>query len=255
MCVVAYASLDFVLSAARYTQGDGVTRTYAVIDTEDGTYTGPLKKSVYEGTGAYEYKIGSEEGKGKPPRGIYVGAFIVYVLICIEKMKGRMAMGRSNKASSMEIRGAAFPIGPAFLVLGIMFVELLIIFMDHPISKGATGHGGLTRTYAVVDSDNGTYFGPLVQGRYKGTGTYVFKTSQSDENKGTPLLRGTYVGQFDDTANGEGVASFEYGRTYRGTFKDGKLISGTYVDEDGKVQQGNFSKPLEATNIFRIPMR
>lgn len=74
-CAVAYASLDFLLSPARYTQDGGVTRTYAVIDTEDGTYTGPLKNGVYDGTGAYAYKIGSEDGKGKPARGIYVGAF------------------------------------------------------------------------------------------------------------------------------------------------------------------------------------
>lgn len=130
-------------------------------------------------------------------------------------------------------------IGCFVCVIGIFFFTFAMLsYYTSP--NRLTAKGAITQNFAVVESEGGTYYGPLNNALYLGEGAfrhldgsvYEGDFSNSKRNgKGTlTWINGDkFTGTWTNDQMTEGTYTFADGRTYTGTFKDNKWDKGTFT--------------------------
>lgn len=99
----------------------------------------------------------------------------------------------------------------------------------------------ISQKFAVVESEGGTYWGPLIDGCYQGNGEFHH------------LDGGVYEGEYTNSKReGNGTFHFENGDTYSGTWKDDQMQEGTYTFADGRVFKGTFQDNKFLAGTFSL---
>ncbi|WP_302610395.1 hypothetical protein [uncultured Mitsuokella sp.] len=126
--------------------------------------------------------------------------------------------------------------GAALLVFALVFSFLYSMAAPTHFSQK-----DIPQSYAVVESEDGTYFGPLLDMCYEGTGEFRH------------LDGGIYDGEFSKSKrSGTGTFHFANGDTYSGTWADDQMVEGTYTFADGRTYQGKFSDGKFSSGTFTL---
>lgn len=120
-------------------------------------------------------------------------------------------------------------------ILSIFAVIICFFTMSYIVSNFAspnkfTSVGNIPQTYTILESEGGTYFGPVIDYIYSGTGEFQY------------LNGGTYEGEFGNSKReGTGTFTWDNGDVFTGEWAADNMIRGTYTFADGRVYSGTFS--------------
>lgn len=131
-------------------------------------------------------------------------------------------------------------------LLSIMALVICFFTMSYIVSSYASPNkfsqsGKIPQTYTVLESEGGTYFGPVIDYIYSGTGEFQY------------LAGGVYEGEFGDSEReGTGTFTWENGDTFTGQWNDDYMLNGTYTFADGRTFTGSFSDNRFSAGEFAV---
>lgn len=126
------------------------------------------------------------------------------------------------------------------LVGTIVFLGILGI-LHHYTTPFKYSERNIDQKFAIVESEGGTYLGPLLDGYYQGNGEFRH------------LSGGIYDGAFTKSKReGDGTFHFANGDTYSGTWKNDQMQEGTYTFADGREYKGTFQNNKFYSGTFSL---
>ena len=95
--------------------------------------------------------------------------------------------------------------------------------------------------YTVEESENGAYYGKIINRYYTGTGLFIHISNEH------------YAGEFfESKRHGNGEFYFSNGDIFKGTWKNDNMDSGTYTFSDGSVFIGSFNDNKFYKGVFKL---
>lgn len=127
--------------------------------------------------------------------------------------------------------------------IGVLMVTFVILLFA--IARTAPGRytesGDVVQSFAVVETESGTYWGPLKNLLFTGKGEFQY------------LSGGTYQGEFvNSQRSGEGTFTWENGDSYTGAWEADAMTNGTYTFADGSFYTGDFRNGVASDGVFTL---
>ena len=127
------------------------------------------------------------------------------------------------------------------LAVVICFFSMIYIVSSYASPDKFSASGTIPQMYTILESEGGTYYGPVIDYAYSGAGEFQY------------LAGGVYEGDFGDSQReGTGTFSWENGDIYTGQWADDNMINGTYTFADGRAFTGSFSKNRFENGEFTV---
>jgi len=154
----------------------------------------------------------------------------------------RLSILKRNEVENQKLSGH----GPLVKKLGIGAAGLLVFAIIFIVLTAFTSPDNYTKkdigeTYTVVESEGGTYFGPVFNEIYNGRGEFQHLDGNS------------YDGEFlQSKRSGKGTFQWVNGDRYNGTWSEDQMQKGTYIFADGCTYMGTFQNNQLQSGIFTI---
>lgn len=122
----------------------------------------------------------------------------------------------------------------------VVFVMIAGVLICYTAPSRYSGQH-ISQKFAVIESEGGSYWGPLMDGCYQGSGEFHY------------LDGSVYEGEYANSKReGNGTFHFKNGDTYTGTWKNDQMQEGTYTFADGRVFNGTFQDNKFVAGTFSL---
>ena len=140
-----------------------------------------------------------------------------------------MSMNKNGSHSSGRLKNVGLTLITTLILIGVFVLSFHFIKGFLTPSQRLNLDAEINQTYSVLDSEGGTYFGPVVHMEYEGIGEFQY------------LKAGRYEGEFSESQrSGNGTFIWDNGDSFSGTWLNDDMLEGTYTFSDGAVFKGTF---------------
>ena len=124
--------------------------------------------------------------------------------------------------------------------MAVCFLALTGVLYAYAAPQDYEAQGPIAQSFTILESEGGTYFGPVAELLYTGEGEFQH------------LDGSVYQGSFQNSRrSGEGTFYWANGDRYTGTWENDQMKNGMYRFADGRSYEGTFADNRFSSGVYR----